>query len=243
MKHFFRLVRFFFVLLRARCKREGGATPFLRAQWQQYYCREMLKTLDIRRVIDGSLPESGLIVANHLGYLDVLVIAAEAPVCFVAKADIKAWPFIGPLLRKAGTIFVDRDRPFKTAATRDRIAETLAMGIPVVLFPEGTSSDGSTVLPFRPMLLQPALQSGHPITPLGIAYDVLNGDPKSQVAYWGDATFFPHLIRLAGLEGVTARVRVAAASALPSDRKLAARSLHEATSALLSELLEDKKTD
>lgn len=241
MKQFLRLIRFFLVLVRARLKRDEGASLLDRTQWQQYYCQEMLKTLDVRRVIHGSLPESGLIVANHLGYLDVLVIAAEAPVCFVAKAEIKAWPFIGPLLRKAGTIFVDRDRPFKTTATRERIAETLAMGIPVVLFPEGTSSDGSTVLPFRPMLLQPALQSRHPITPVGITYDVVRGDPKTQVAYWGDATFFPHLIGLAGLEGVTARVRVAAAlSSLPSDRKLAARSLHEATSALLTVLLAEK---
>lgn len=243
MKQFLRLFRFLLVLLRAKCKRDKGASPFERAQWQQYYCREMLKALDIRRVFHGSLPDSGLIVANHLGYLDVLVIAAEAPVCFVAKAEIKKWPFIGSLLRKAGTIFVDRTNPFKTTATRERIAATLAMGIPVVLFPEGTSSDGSEVLPFRPMLLQPALQSGHPITPLGIAYDVVRGDPRTQVAYWGDATFFPHLVGLAGLEGVTARVKVAAAASLSPDRKLAARDLHDAVSGLLTDLLSHKKSD
>lgn len=136
-------------------------------------------------------PGRGLIVGNHLSYLDVLVIAAEAPVCFVSKTEVRSWPIIGPLLRKAGTILVDRENLLKTTAAREQIAATLAAGVPVVLFPEGTSSDGTEVLPFRAMLLQPALEAGEAITPLAIAYDVIGGDPKTDVAYWGDATFFP----------------------------------------------------
>jgi hypothetical protein len=77
------------------------------------------------------------------------------------------------------------------------------------------------------MLLQPALEAGEAITPLAIAYDVIGGDPKTDVAYRGDATFFPHLLRLARLERIIARVLVAPAPALPPDRKIVARILHE----------------
>ncbi len=146
-----------------------------------------------------------LLVANHISWLDIIVLGALAPVVFVAKREVADWPLIGFTARAQRTIFVDRDARHRTAATNVEIAARLARGTPVVLFAEGTSSDGNRVLPFRSGLLgalkQALTQSGAAqvvVQPLSICYTRQQGLPMGRqhrplVAWYGDLEFIPHL--------------------------------------------------
>ncbi len=137
-----------------------------------------------------------LVVANHCSWLDVPVIAAVAPVVFVAKREVAGWPLFGLLARLQRSVFVDRERRHKTGEVNAQIAQRLAEGDPVVLFGEGTSSDGNRVLPFRSALIGAArdalAEAEHCgrvlIQPLSVAYTRLYGLPIGRlhrpVAAW-----------------------------------------------------------
>jgi lyso-ornithine lipid O-acyltransferase len=148
-----------------------------------------------------------LIVANHVSWLDISVITALAPVVFVAKQEVAGWPLFGLLARLQRTVFVDRARRQNTRAVNAEIAQRLTEGDPVVLFGEGTSSDGNRVLPFRSALIGATHDvlagAGHArgiwIQPMSIAYTTIHGLPlgrqhRPQVAWYGDAALSPHLI-------------------------------------------------
>jgi 1-acyl-sn-glycerol-3-phosphate acyltransferase len=150
-----------------------------------------------------------LIVANHTSWLDISVITAVAPVVFVAKREVGGWPIFGLLARLQRSVFVDRTRRYKTQDVNSQIAHRLADGDPVVLFGEGTSSDGNRVLAFRTALIESArdaiAEAGQInrvwIQPLSVAYTGLLGlplDRKSRcgVAWYGRAPLLPHLRQL-----------------------------------------------
>jgi 1-acyl-sn-glycerol-3-phosphate acyltransferase len=160
-----------------------------------------------------------LIVANHTSWLDISVITAVAPVVFVAKHEVAGWPLFGLLARLQRTVFVDRARRHKTQHVNAEIAQRLAEGDPVVLFGEGTSSDGNRVLPFRSALIGSArdalAEAGHSgrvwIQPLSIAYTGLQGLPLSRrdrprVAWYGDLSMGPHLAGMARHGAIDATV-------------------------------------
>jgi 1-acyl-sn-glycerol-3-phosphate acyltransferase len=218
-------------------RRESKASVDLsdRAIWQQRQARRMLAALEVRVSVSGAFPPAGLLVCNHLSYLDVLVLAAQGPAVFVAKSDVGKWPVIGSLLESAGTILAQRGRPMSTSTTASQIREILEARLPVILFPEGTSTDGSSVLPFKPTLLQTALDAGAAITPAAISYQTNNGNAATDICYHGDAVFFPHLIKLAGLENINASLVIGTARSLPEGRKLAACQLHADVSDLLAQ--------
>ena len=204
-----------------------------KAEWQQRQARRMLRALEATVSVSGTIPTEGLMVSNHLGYLDVIVIATQAPLVFVSKSDVVHWPVIGLLLKSAGTILADRTRRSSAAETSAEILRAMDSGLPVVFFPEGTSSDGSGVLPFKPALLQIALDTRKPITPAAISYSARTGDMRNDVCYWGDHTFLTHLFRLAKIRELNARLSIADAPNLPNDRKSAALTLHGEVSRLL----------
>ena len=229
-----RLMRLAFAILSARREGRNLETIPQRAVWQQRQACRMLAALDIETSVTGKLPVEGLVVCNHLGYLDILLIAAQGPVVFVAKSDVVKWPVIGGLLTCAGTILAERGRPLTSRKTSDEIRRVLDTGIPVVLFPEGTSSDGSEVLPFKPTLLQTALDADTPITPAAISYQAEGGNVADDVCYWGDATFFPHPIRLAGLKRVVGKLNFGEPARIPANRKEAANMLQAEVTRLKS---------
>lgn len=142
------------------------------------------------------MPQGGLLVCNHLSYLDILVLSSIRPCVFVAKRDVAAWPLFGWLARAAGTIFVDRRRRVATGVVVDLMRGVMANDSLVVLFPEGTSSDGSTVLPFKSALLEPALQLNCPVSVGAIDYSLPEGSVADEVCYWRDMTLVPHLVNL-----------------------------------------------
>jgi lyso-ornithine lipid O-acyltransferase len=231
-----RLLRLARAILSARVEGKALKTIPQKATWQQRQARRMLAALEVNVSVSGRLPTEGLIVCNHLSYLDILLIAAEGPVVFVAKSDVVKWPLVGGLLVCAGTILAERGRPLTAQRTGDEIRRVLDAGIPVVLFPEGTSSDGAEVLPFKPTLLQAALDAGAPITPAAVFYQAEGADPATDVCYWGDATFFPHLIRLARLRKIVGMLNFGQAAPLPGDRKEAARALQAEVTRLKNRL-------
>jgi 1-acyl-sn-glycerol-3-phosphate acyltransferase len=175
-------------------------------------------TLDVH----GSFPSGGLLVCNHLSYIDVLALSAIAPCVFVAKRQVRSWPLFGRLACFGATIFVDRDRPSDTARASTQLRHALADGAVVVLFPEGTSSDGSTVLPFRSALFQPAIQLNQPVSTAYISYAAEGGSVEQDVCYWGRMVFLPHLFRFLRLRNVNARVSFGRKGNPFADRKQAA---------------------
>ena len=201
-----------------------------RVAWMQWMSRRFLSVLHCKVLLSGTVPSQGLIACNHLGYVDILVIGSVCPAIFVAKSDVKSWPIFGWLASRAGTIFVSRDEPAKVASQLREIERPLRAGLPVVLFPEGTSSDGTSVLPFRSSLFESAISTGSSITPAAIAFHQVGVDVGSEVAYWGDLVLVPHLLNLLAKESFTARLSFGSTRALLPDRKNEAMFLHQQVS-------------
>jgi len=175
----------------------------------------------------GSKPSSGLLVSNHLSYIDIVVLSSIQPCVFVAKRDVATWPLFGWLARAAGTIFVDRERRFSTRKAVDVVREAMGTGSVVVLFPEGTSSDGSMVLPFKSALLQSAVQLGSPITAASIDYDIDDGSVSDEVCYWRDMTLVPHRLNLFLKREIRASYSFSLAKVRAGNRKEIARELRD----------------
>ncbi len=159
-----------------------------------------------------------LFVSNHSSYLDITVLGALIPGCFVAKTEVARWPIFGLLAKLQRTVFVDRRRN-STQQQRDSIAGRLAAGDNLILFPEGTSNDGNRTLPFRSALLsvaEPAHNGSHAplvVQPVSIAYTLLTGMPighslRPLVAWYGDMGLADHLWQFLRLGNLTVVVRL-----------------------------------
>jgi 1-acyl-sn-glycerol-3-phosphate acyltransferase len=168
-----------------------------------YYHRLVCFILGIRVRVHGrqSQETPTLFVCNHVSYLDIEVLGGMVPGSFVAKAEVAGWPFFGWLAKAQRTIFVER-RSSRTSRSRDEMLERLNTGDNLMLFPEGTSSDGTRVLPFRTALFAVAQlrRDGKPITvqPVAISYTRLDGIPLGRYwrplfAWFGDLDLVPHL--------------------------------------------------
>ena len=205
-----RVYRFFAGLLRGsakflRLQSSGPVPPETRVRLLQDWCRDSLAALEVKVTVDGIPPTSGLLISNHLSYLDILVYSSVLSCGFVSKAEVGRWPFFGQFAKYGGSIFVERE---DRAALRDanhQVVEYLKRGIAVVLFPEGTTTDGSQILRFHSSMLQPAIYAGVPVTPCAISYELSDGD-EQEVAWWGDMTLAPHFLKLAGKRMIRATV-------------------------------------
>src|SRR3977135_3734891 len=192
----------------------------------------------IREVGTRSTASPALILSNHVSWLDICVITALAPVVFVAKSEVARWPVFGWLAKLQRTIFIDRRARHQTGAATREIADRLLGGDAVVLFAEGTSSDGIRVLPFRSSLvgavhhaLGDSTHHSHvTVQPMSLAYVRLSGVPmgralRALVAWSGDAALIPHLLRVlsSGAVDVTVSWGEAVAYDMSADRKAIAR--------------------
>jgi 1-acyl-sn-glycerol-3-phosphate acyltransferase len=213
--------------VRAHCRDAGT-----RARWLQHTCRRVLRALEITTAITGQPPRRAIVAANHLGYLDILVLAAATPVVFVAKREVRDWPVFGWFAHLAGTRFIDREKRGDVARVAAELAPALAAGASIVLFLEGTSTDGHEVRPFRSSLLEPAAANGWPVVPAALSYAVPAGHSVArEVCWWGDMTLTPHLLNLAALPRIDARVAWGRPLSIPDRKQLAAAS-HAAVVAL-----------
>jgi len=206
-----------------------------RAAWLQRAARRHLKIFNLQPEVSGPIPTCGLIVSNHLSYLDILVLASVTPAVFVSKADVRGWPVFGWLAELGGTVFIERERRTHVGTVNREVESALAEGVPVVVFPEGTSSDGATILPFRSSLLEPAIGGTHGLTASWIHYTLGDGDAGQEVCYWGDHTFFPHLLNLLDKRQIRGRVCFDKFDRTTDDRKELARQLQVAVENLKAE--------
>ena len=173
----------------------------------------------------GSGPE--LIVANHLTYFDVLAFGSAFPCVFVAKREVRSWPLFGLLASLGGTLFIERGNRASTLLVAMQVKQLLSQGVSVMLFPEGTSSDGSTVMRFHPSLFEPAIACQAPVTAAAIRYacaDLPGGEavPEKDLCYYGDDVFLPHLMKALARRGLRAGIRFGENAAPYSDRRTAA---------------------
>jgi 1-acyl-sn-glycerol-3-phosphate acyltransferase len=204
-----------------------------RAEWMHFCGRIVMAAMGIHARVEGELPTgSTLIVANHLSYLDIMIVSAALPCAFVAKREIGRWPFFGPLSKMGGAIFVDRENRASSWETAEEMAERLAECVPVVLFPEGTSTDGREVIRFKSTLFEPAVEAGLNVVPAAIFYEP-HGDglEERDVCWYGDDLFLPHLLQVLGVDGFTAVVRFGKPERFP-DRSTAAWRSHDAVEAM-----------
>lgn len=205
-----------------------------RARWLHRWCRFARRVLGLRLMTSGAMPESGLLVCNHLSYLDIIALSSLRPCAFVAKREVRGWPLFGSLARAGGTIFVERKGRSATANEVKRISSAIESGLLVVLFPEGTSSDGAMVLPFKSSLLQAAIAARCPIGTAGIDYWLEDGSVADEVCYWRDMTLVPHLLNLFGKRFIEATVHFSSSRVRSCDRKTLARELRAEVGALRS---------
>lgn len=197
-----------------------------RARWLQQVCRRALRVFCIELRAVGPIPSSGLLVCNHLSYLDILVLGATTPCVFVSKCEVRRWPVFGWLASLAGTIFLRRDRRSDVERVTHEMRLVLDTGALVVLFPEGTTSDGREVLPFKSALLQSATEQPHGLSAAFIEYTLHDGSVADEVCYWRDMTLLPHLLNLMGKPGLETRLCFTELKRPSTDRKQLARQLH-----------------
>src|SRR6266545_1496565 len=137
----------------------------------QFWSRAVCRILGLRVIVHGPPPRPPFfLVANHLGYVDTLVLPTVLKCFFVAKSEVVSWPVLGILVRTVYTIFIERGRRADLVRANDLVAERLGAGNGVVVFPEATSTDGHKVVPFKPGLLEAAIRSGVGISCAAIAY-------------------------------------------------------------------------
>jgi 1-acyl-sn-glycerol-3-phosphate acyltransferase len=191
------------------------------------WSRRGLRNSGIRVEVTGSPAAAGLIASNHLSYLDILVYSSIAPCAFIAKREVRAWPAVGWIATLAGTIYVDRSRRSETHSIQPAIQSALAAGLRLFLFPEGTSSDGSRVLPFHSSLFQPAIDLQVPVSAACIEYAIPDGVAATEACYYGEMKLLPHLLHLLGKHSVIARVTFSSNSFFYSDRKQASLKMQE----------------
>jgi 1-acyl-sn-glycerol-3-phosphate acyltransferase len=183
-------------LARASClEGEGPVALRRRTQLLASASRRALAAHGLEvRLTGGPAPDGPvLVVVNHLSYLDPLVVASAVTCVPVAKADLASWPVFGAVARRTGVLFVTRDSASSRRQVMEEADAALAAGVRVLNFPEGTTSDGSTVLPFRRGMFAVAQRLGIPVLPVALSYD-----PPS-LAWVGDATFVPHYLRFSAM--------------------------------------------
>jgi len=197
-----------------------------RAEWLHRAARRVAKALGIGCVVRGQPPSQGLVVSNHLSYLDIVIISSVMPCFFVSKLEVQRWPYFGEAARSGGTIFIDRNSRASTAGVARQIGERLNLRIPVLLFPEGTSSDGAQVLRFHSSLFEPAIAEGAAVTAAAVRYGLEAGRQERDLCWFDDTAFLPHLWKTLGSARFSAEVTFGD-SRQYSDRREAARATHD----------------
>lgn len=192
----------------------------------------LLNHFGVERRVSGRVPASGLLVTNHVSFADIMLLSAVQPMVFVSKSEVAAWPVVGNIASAAGTLFVERSRRTDVARVNADLRRVLDAGLLVALFPEGTSSDGSGVLPFQPSLLQPAVEAAIPVHPGHLSYWGGDRVRADDVAYFGERDLLPCLLALLNRKTTFGEVHFGDAVGPVRDRKTLAAQLHSAVSAL-----------
>ena len=174
----------------------------------RWWSAKLVRMAGLQLVVSGTpRPGATLLVANHVSWLDIAAVHALAPQArFVSKADVLAWPLLGWLIRTAGTLFIERERKRDALRVLHLVAEALKAGDTVAVFPEGTTGNGETLLPFHANLLQSAIATGTPVQCVAIRYS----DPAHRfspaVQFLGETTLLQSIWRILSAKGLQVHV-------------------------------------
>ncbi|TWG09054.1 lysophospholipid acyltransferase family protein [Saccharopolyspora dendranthemae] len=171
--------------------------------------RMLLRALGIRLEVDGTLkPGGGLVVCNHVSWLDVVALQVLTPMKMLAKVEVRSWPVLGSLAGRVGTVYIDRDRLSALPGAVATIADELRTGAVIGTFPEGTTWCGSASGTFRPAVFQAALDAGTPIQPVAVRFRDGGGRLTTAPAFLGDANLADSVLSVARMRGLVVEVVV-----------------------------------
>jgi 1-acyl-sn-glycerol-3-phosphate acyltransferase len=213
-------------------------TPAARHAHIRAWSAGLLRALGLRLQVQGT-PHAGakLVVANHVSWLDIAALHAVIPEAhFVSKSDVRHWPLIGRLVAGAGTLFIEREKKRDALRVVHHMAEALRAGDTVAVFPEGTTGDGRTLLPFHANLLQAAIATGRPVQPVVLRFFDRDHRISPTAEFLGETTLAQSLWRIACARDLGVEVRVLAAEATAhADRRALAEHLRGVIGAVLDE--------
>ncbi len=171
--------------------------------WIGTWAKAMLWIMGVKTRFEGPIPKNAgdedepyLLVANHLSYIDIPLLLTRLDARFLAKSEIASWPILGLLARSTGTLFVDRSRKRDLTRVMDEVKGVLSRGPGVIVFPEGTSTDGSQIDRFKPSLFEVPVETGVPVRVASLHYHAPHGPKEAweAVCWWGDDPFAAHFL-------------------------------------------------
>jgi len=198
--------------LRLVRRRYAGFTPARQDAVLRSWARELLAILrvDVRCYnAPETLPERCLLVSNHISWLDIFAVYAAAPGLFVAKSEICDWPVVGSLVRRVGTLFIERGSRRHARRTNERIVAALESGRLVAVCPEGTTTDGRSLRHFHAALLQPAIDARALVLPVALRFVDGDGAQTDAPIYVGEMSLFESIWRIASTPSMTVELRFA----------------------------------
>jgi 1-acyl-sn-glycerol-3-phosphate acyltransferase len=212
----------------------------------RYWARLVAQIVGMSIEVKGDPPHPPFfLVSNHLSYIDIIAYAACLGSLFVAKSEIRSWPFIGWIAWTIGTIFIDRTNFQDIPRVIRLINKNLDNGFGIVLFAEGTSTKGDRVLPFNPALLEPAARGNYPVSYASISYRTPPDEKPAHIAvcWWEDITFLSHARTLLKLRKFTAVLTFGTHAIQADDRKTLAKSLWVAVNDQFIPVVESSSVD
>jgi 1-acyl-sn-glycerol-3-phosphate acyltransferase len=201
-----------------------------------WWAGKLLRVLGLRQRLHGAFHAGPvLLLSNHVSWLDILAIHAACPQArFVSKADVRSWPLLGWLVGAVGTLFIERERKRDALRVVHQVAAALADGDTIAVFPEGTTGDGRTLLPFHANLLQAAIVGGHPVQPVVLRFHQPAQPFSADVAWLGETTLLQNLWAVLCAEALTVELSVLPAlGSRHADRRALAARVHQAITDVL----------
>jgi 1-acyl-sn-glycerol-3-phosphate acyltransferase len=195
----------------------------------QRWCQRVLPILRMSVVASGAFPSKpAMLVANHISWFDAWAINSLHPVRFVAKSEVRDYPIVGWLTKQCGVVFIKRARRRDTARVSSEGANVLKQGDCLCVFPEGTTTDGTFMLPFKSSLLQAAVDTGVDVVPVALRYLTPDGNPNTDVAFIGQTNLWQSLLIILAQEEIRTEISfLEAISSREQDRQSLAQSAQD----------------